>query len=271
MPRPDHLADYAIPPLNEVVLGVQFSQLVEYDFRFLYSLHERFCNEYPAVAHQPVLAPQFETFGGMGATLGPQIEFGPPPLNSRTWFISSSNDHLLQVQPDRFMLNWRATDFPNDSQYPHFEQILESFFRNLSIFSDTASIKLGSRLQISQAEVSYINLISVNSFDEIGEWLRGWSDIPKSNLESLTVGQAEIINSPESRPIARLHQQLQTVLWGEWGTNRGLHLNLTFRGKPLSTDIDALKNFLLLGRERIVSRFTELTTDTAHQSWGRLR
>ena len=47
-------------------------------------------------------------------------------------------------------------------------------------------------------------------------------------------------------------------------------LSLTVKGAPSSTDIESALEFLIRGREEIVQRFAELTTDSAHKKWERI-
>jgi hypothetical protein len=47
-----------------------------------------------------------------------------------------------------------------------------------------------------------------------------------------------------------------------------VQLQLTFRGAPTGTDINAAIDFLRYGRGLVVQSFKEITTDMAHQKWG---
>lgn len=50
---------------------------------------------------------------------GSFLQLGVPSL--RAWFISEDEERLLQVQPDRFYMNWRA----RDGEYPRFSDTPE--------------------------------------------------------------------------------------------------------------------------------------------------
>lgn len=269
MSRSETLPSFDAPPLNEVVVGVQFASLPDYDFRFVSQAYGAFRTEYPHVSEQPYLPPQYEVFGGGVSSLQNKIEFGPAPVQNRTWFASDSNDHLLQLQSDRFMLNWRATAVGVSSSYPRFEPILEKFLGSFSALEDLSSLALGSRLQLSQAEVAYINLIPLDDFDDATEWLTTLSAYPSDGLESISLATGKIVRDEAERPVARLHTQVQTVYWGAYGEKKGLHITLTVRGAVSSQGLSMLSEFLLNARATIVSEFALITSNSAHQFWKR--
>lgn len=267
--RPSHLPDFRSPPLTEVVIGVQFAPLPGYSFPFLSGLYERFKREYPKITEQPLLPPQFEMFGGGGFVGSHQIEFGPMPLQNRTWLVSERDDHLLQIQPDRFMMNWRANPLSEKNDYPRFEAIFDKFYAALKEFGEASSLLLGSQVNINQAEVSYFNIIELNDFSDVCHWLNVLDRNAAGAIESLGLSVSEIIFNAE-KPIARLHQRAQTVYWGNAGERKGVQLEITFRGGAGNISIQDLKDFLFMGREKISLKFLEITTDSAQKSWGRL-
>ena len=59
--RPDHLPDFRKPPLNEVVLGVQFNEPAGYRLIRAFEVWSLFREVYPEVHEQPPLAPIVET------------------------------------------------------------------------------------------------------------------------------------------------------------------------------------------------------------------
>lgn len=134
MRRPDTLPDFSKPPLAEVVLGIQFSPVPAYSSVDARQVWELFKEAFPVVEERPLLAPQFETFGGANRPSSLGFHVGPPPVGSRLWFLSQDANHLIQFQSDRFLTNWR--NGPNLQPYPRFEVIADSFERNLQILAD---------------------------------------------------------------------------------------------------------------------------------------
>lgn len=215
------------------------------------------------------MPPQFEVFGGANSALHPKIEFGPAPIQNRTWFASSMNDHLLQLQSDRFMLNWRASESRQPSSYPRFEPILNKFLVGLAALDELSSLRLGCRLAVIQAEVAYVNLIKLQDFKESTAWVSFLKDYPADGLESISCATGKVIADSQGRPVARLHTQIQTVYWGFQGESKGLHITFTVRGATAGVEISQLGEVLLSARALIVHEFARITSSVAHEKWER--
>lgn len=266
MARPEHLPDFGSPPLDEVVVGVQFAPPPNYSSVFTKDVWGLFRERYPIVQEHPPLEPSFETFGGPNPHTGLRLSFGTGPLRPRLWFMSQEQNHLIQFQEDRLLLNWRKRQ--KDQDYPHFEGIAESFEAYLRSLQQFFESSLEMPLDINQAEVSYINNIQVEKYSSAGEWLRFWDLDKNLDIENLNLNFAEIINDLDGKPYARLSHELQSVITTD-GKYRGLRLSFTFRGKPTANGISEAMSFIRAGREKIVTRFSGLTTDNAHARWGR--
>ena len=264
--RPKNLPDFTLPPLDEVVIGVQFEPSGNYSSIHAKDIWELFKSHgYPDPQEQPALDPSFETFGGSNPQSGINFKLGPPILHSRFWFISPDKSHLVQFQPDRFLINWRnATEI---NPYPRFETIAESFEKCLKALHDFFDKSLQSPLEINQAEVTYINTIPVENLSCIGEWLR-FTSLEQVDLEGINCNFSEIIKTGSGKPYARMNYSLQSVTSGD-GKMKALKLTLTFRGKPAGTGVAEAMTFAFSGREKIVTQFTSLTTDKAHKKWNR--
>ncbi len=90
------------PPIVEVVCGLKFPSIQEMDPVLLGVYWDKKREQYPKRQLHPPLSDQPLFFHGFG------------PL--RTWFVSKDETFVLQIQPDRFYLNWRA----RESEYPRF-------------------------------------------------------------------------------------------------------------------------------------------------------
>lgn len=102
------LPDYKKPPVVEVAISIQFNPLKELNVPKLGALWLEFEKEFPETQDQPPLSPVFEVYGQIQP---PRFEFrfeAAPPL-SRCWFLNKAGTELIQVQQDRFILNWRKT------------------------------------------------------------------------------------------------------------------------------------------------------------------
>jgi len=266
MRRPDNLPDFSKPPLAEVVLGVQFSPVPGYSSVDARQVWELFKESFPVVEERPLLAPQFETFGGANRLSSLGFHVGPPPVGSRLWFLSQDANHLIQFQSDRFLTNWRKG--PNLQPYPRFEVIADSFERNLQILADHFMAAFKYQIDINQAEVSYVNLIQVQEFAEAGKWFN-LCDSGFIDIEALNTNFVQVVKDREGKPYARFYNEIQSVFSVE-GKRKAFQLSLTFKGKPATSGIPSAVAFVRDGRERIVNRFRDITTAEAQEIWGRL-
>src|SRR5688572_8563699 len=99
------LPEFSQPPINEVVLGVQFVTPGKYSQIFAGRVWSLFEKKYPHVEEQRPLEQQFETFGLPAAQN--KIKFITGPTHDRFWFIDESKCELVQFQADRLHHNWR--------------------------------------------------------------------------------------------------------------------------------------------------------------------
>ncbi len=262
MKRPNHLPDFTKPPLDEVVLGVQFAPVPTYTSVNSRDVWELFRTEFPDVEEHPLLQQQFETFGGSNLQPVFQFQVGSP-VGNRLWFISKQKNHLLQFQSDRFLANWRKS--PNPNPYPRFESISEAFERNLNTLVLHFSSTFDHSLEVNQAEISYVNLIPVEDFSSVGEWFTIWTG-QISSIEGLNTSFNEVVMDERGKPYARLFHSIQSVY--SLDGKRAFNLSLTFRGRPLGHDVGSAMKFFAAGREAIVMKFKQMTTASAHQHWG---
>ncbi|MBS8225911.1 TIGR04255 family protein [Vannielia litorea] len=261
-------ANYESPPLDEVVLGVQFEAIPDFTSAEIGAVRSLFSGEFPLVQEQPPLTPQFEVFGrDPGGAVLPRISLERAPLRSRMWFLSNEGNHLVQFQEDRFLLNWRRGT--NGAEYPRFSGTSAVFLKNLSLLDEYVSQTRGQKLKYNQAEVSYINIIDMENLAEAGDWLRFLS-FENQDIETVAASFSEVIrDETKSAPFARLHVELSTVLRRDT-RKRSLRLGLTVRGRPTEIGQDGVGAFVKRARDRIVKRFGELTTQKASIAWRKI-
>lgn len=266
MTRPSHLPDYENPPLVEVVTGFQFEPVSGYSSVNAKDIWKLFRDEFPQVEEHQQLSPKFETFGGGGSRNEMQFNFGPAPLRSRLWFISEDHDHLIQFQDDRFLLNWRNR---SQQSYPRYEAIAESFEKHFRRLDAYFQENFNTKLAVNQAEVTYINIIPVDDYSEVGKWISIFSD-SLGKLENMNLAFNEVVLNEKGVPFARMTHELQSVLTaGEGKQRKALQLTLTFRGAPNSSDICDGMELAREGREQIVTKFSQLSSQFADKKWGK--
>ena len=257
------IADLENPPLDEVILGVQFAPPRGFQSIHTHQVWELYRKEFPEVHEQPRLMPQFETFGGNPQT-GMQINFGSDP-KGRLWFVAEDGSHLIQFQEDRLLLNWRRRD--HGAPYPRHERmalLFKDFLERLSAFYKE---EFQIPLAVNQAEVSYINVIPYEAPRNASEWVK-LLNLSGIDAELANAVIAETVRTENGSAFARMIYELNTVMTVDQ-KKHALRLSLTFRGKPFADRIDSALDFLSDGRKRIVNRFCEMTTDQAQSAWGR--
>ncbi|MEM1141425.1 MAG: TIGR04255 family protein [Pseudomonadota bacterium] len=265
MTRPENLPDFGEPPLAEVVLGVQFSPcpgFTSVDTRKVYELFE---SDYPVIQEHPRLEPHYETFGGVKAQPGLQFHVGAPQTGSRLWFISRDGGRILQFQLDRFFSNWRKTSA--EEEYPRFEGIAQTFKSHLTDLENHFSSGFSYQLDINQVEITYVNLISIDSFSEVSDFFSIAENL-HVDFEGLNMSFSEEIRDSSDSARARMSHSIQS-LFTHNGQKRAFNLTLTVKGRPSGSDIDSAIDFITKGRTAIVQRFAEITSASAHRKWKR--
>ena len=246
-------------------MGVQFAHIPGFSSVDLNGVWRLYKKKYPNVAEHPLLAPQFETFGGTNLHPNFQFQVGPGPVGARLWFLSQEENHLLQFQPDRFIANWRKGG--NLRPYPHFEAISAAFTRDFKALQRHTERNFSFAVDVNQAEVSYINLVPVSEFADAGKWFSIFNT-GEINIEASTVSFNEVVRDESGSPYARLYHLIQAAFAHD-GKQNVFSLSLTFRGKPQGNDQNSLMRFFKAGRKEIVSRFGQITTKYAHEYWKR--
>jgi uncharacterized protein (TIGR04255 family) len=262
------LPEFQYPPVIETVLGVQFEPLPKFNISHLGLYWHRIRERYPDSDIQPPLGSVTEAFGSdskRAPSFG--IEFVQAP-DVRCWFIAPQKTELIQVQRDRFIVNWRKV--AGDEVYPRYSWFKPRFVDEWSRFKQFLHDEgLGDPV-VNQAEVTY-----VNHFDMGKEW-KSFGDLPKVLSVWRGEGSQSFLPAPEFVQInnryelpdqsGRLHVLLQPGIRRR-DAKELLQLTLTARGKPKPSDLDGVLKFFDLGHEWIVNGFTDLTTSEMHKLW----
>lgn len=268
--RPEHLPDYTNPPLNEVVLGVQFAPARNYQQIQAYEVWQLFKETFPNVEEYPAIPPAFETFG---LPAGPQLNFGfvTGAQHDRFWFLSPKKEELIQFQSDRLLHNWRKVG-DQTNEYPRFERMIVNFESELKKLEQYFASLASQRLNINQCEISYINHIQIgNGRDGLGvsDVLR-FAQFQGEQPEDVSFSFRNTIYDEKSGPVGRIIGEAQIGV-NNLDQSRIIALTITARGAPTEPNISGALNFLKLGREMVVNTFTDVTTDLCHERWGRTK
>lgn len=266
--RPRHLPDFTNPPLNEVVLGVQFSQPKGYQQIYAGEIWDLFKKEFTQVQEQSPLPPSFETFGLPIQSRG-ELNFITGAVPNRFWFMRPNGDELIQFQSDRVLHNWKKVG-DETNEYPRFEYIIARFKDELERIQAYLNKLSPQSLIINQCEVSYINNIAAEKGEEFKptDWLR-FISFGDNEPDDFSISFREVIHGQDGKPYGRL--TCDSTVGFKADGQKLVQMNLTVRGAPQEPNIKSALDFLTNGRELIVSRFAELTTDEAHKKWRRIK
>ena len=266
------LPRFASPPVVEVAISVQFSELPEFQLVHFGQFWERIRDGYPRLEHHPPLPSVVELFGTKGAQRASlSLESGFPL--GRCWYLSEDGLRLIQIQPDRFVLNWRKLE--TEAEYPSYDELRGSFLDETRLFLEFVKENQLGEFEPTQCELTYVNHLPSG---------RGWSTLAEiGNVLALWSGHTSeaFLTAPEDvrlawqyrfeekgTPLGRLHVQAQSASRISDGSPI-LVLQLIGRGAPLGEDIEGVTRFLDKAHEWIVRGFTALTTDRMHKIWER--
>lgn len=260
------LPEFDSPPVVEVAIGVQFRPITGLRGLKLGPLQDLWRSEYPQTEEQPPLAPVVE--GDPQGVRQLELSLIPLPI-TRQWFLNDSGTQLVQVQPDRLLVNWRAGDPPEEyPRYGHMREAFEARSADLEAFVKAEGF---GDLDIVQAELSYINVIDVDREDlgRVDTFLKGWSRTPEHHLDppeqarlTLTFPIPDI-----GVPPVRLYAEVSPAQRPSGGVV--LFFTLTVRGNPGGSGLSESLKFLDEAHSHLVRSFAELTEPSMHDVWGK--
>lgn len=141
------------PPIVEVVCGAYFEPVEQLDPVALGAFWQGRRAAYPRREYKAALTPSLSEDAQVSLSLGPDI--GP----LRTWLISADDVFILQVQRDRFYLNWRA----RQGAYPRFNDrdgnrgLLSKFLEEFGAFASFSKQELGVAPKVTGCELSKVD------------------------------------------------------------------------------------------------------------------
>ena len=272
MTRPPHLPDFSDPPLVEVALTVQFSPLAAWSAAtpvqfWVEHLRDRF----PVIEEHPVIETPIEAPEPARGRPGIRVALVEGPKPSRFFFISESNNELIQLQQDRIVHNWRKVG--SSEEYPRYEAIREAFGSEVHELAAFMS-SLEFEFEPTQCEVTYVNHISASAGDlpqpgaVVEPWSASYHNLAGCQLESTEFNLRHQIRGPGNEFQGRLYVDMKPATRVSDGKPLYV-LQLTARGLPLDHGIDGALAFLDYGREILGRGFSDLTTEAMHSTWGK--
>jgi len=269
--RPSNLPDYDQPPVIEVAFSLQYSEdIVGYSMAHAGRFWTDLGDEFSHVAEVPLINSSIERADG--TLRGVQIGGSLPPTR-RLQIYHGSDGWIVQLQPDRFILNWKA-DRPG-AVYPRFEACFTRFMEyrgRFERFCDELDLKVP---RPNQYELAYVNHVQKgqgwNSPADVGSifpdivWRNDREFLPTPS----SISWSAIFNMPDES--GRLHASIKTAKKKPKDTELFL-LELTARGYPIRETEDSQESWFRLAREWIVKGFADLTDKEIQSSiWKRTR
>ena len=265
------LPDYENPPVVEVAIGAQYRPLDGFRAAHVGLYWGTIKDEFPNLDERPPLPHNTQDIENPISPKRVRFEFSSLPDLPRSWFTSKSDSRLLQLQRDRFILNWRRTD-PGEG-YPRYPAIRDDFFRSWNGFIDFLATNKIDPPALDLLELTYVNLIPQGDgwkdMDQVGEvflpfnWTtrRQFLPVPKTINSTMVfmlpkhAGQLHV----ELRPVAPENEPLT------------LRLSLTVTGVPTDLqEVAAFTEWFDLAREWIVRGFADLVGPVTDDLWGKL-
>lgn len=267
---PTTLPQYDAPPVVEVVLSAQFDPVPGFTAahagRFWATLDHQ---EWTTAEEAPPIEDAFERFGDERVWASPGLRLIPGGQPARIRIINSDHDHMLQIQPSRFVFNWRR----RVGEYPSFRVLFPQFLGAFERFR-THCLSAGLEpLALNQWEVIYVNHIPRGDLWKTPD---DWSAIipcasfPTDGLkghkpEAVACRWDVVLDEIRGR----LHVDLRFVRLESEQRGEALKLQLLARGPVKNEPGFDLEAGLNLGHETIVTAFDAMTTQIAHRVWRR--
>ncbi|MGM0575281.1 MAG: TIGR04255 family protein [Myxococcota bacterium] len=263
------------PPLVEVAAGVQFQPMeglsIETMARYWELLRDREEDAYPSWTQHPPLQPILESFGaGRSVEVTFDVRSVPPV---RSMFTDVSGTHLIQVQPDRFVQNWRKQG-DRDTAYPRYPIVRDRFERSLEEFVAFLRERGAEEWIPTLCELTYVNHIEPGAVwsehgeeDQVLAPLSGaHSDDFLGAPEGVDLNLRYRIPGAEGEPAGRLHVVSRPVFRRADGAPM-LRLDLSARS-PLQGGVREVSSTLDRCHDFLVRAFQSVTTRRMHETWG---
>jgi uncharacterized protein (TIGR04255 family) len=262
MPNP--LPEFENPPLDEVVIGLQFDHLKDFRAAHVGLYWSLIRDRYPLTEDQPPLPPQVEP----EELKPPGAIFFQTSSIPRTWFLEQTQNELIQVQTDRFLRNWRQ--LKGTETYPRFAYLIKRFQEEWAIFLDFLDKESIGKPNVNQCELSYINQLEPGSgWNDYSELSKVFTTL-RSPVDGSFLPRPELVTwesrykLPEGK--GRLYVQVQPAFRAR-DLRLVLQANFTARGNPSQASSDGINRWFEVAHEWIVRGFDQLTEPNMHTFW----
>ncbi len=267
---------FARAPVGEVVCDLQLEKM-QWGPLEIGRYYEHIKERYPEYAYKPELP--LLTDGMLGGQIRLEMVKGPPPM-PRAWFIEPSKNYLLQVQSDRFILNWRKLD--DETEYPHFlaesgEGVWNRFVREWEDFREFCQEHAGvGRPKPVMCELGYVNHLAHGDDwqdpRDLGRLLKPFESPSGFRFRDGLASEPEAIqlNMVFGLPEGRGKLLLKTYRGKRVSDGKEmLFVELRARGSlPAQASDSDVASWFSTAHKCIVLGFVDLTTEHGREHWG---
>jgi uncharacterized protein (TIGR04255 family) len=260
--------EFSNPPVVEVVFGALFGTSQPIKLAHIGLFWDKVRGEFPRTEDASPLLPAIERY-----ETTPSFTAVPLSSGSRIWLLSSGGDALLQIQPDRFLFNWKrpGTDATGAS-YPGFEEVAQRFEDYLRRFTGFLSTEGLGAPTYRQFELAYINRMIPSSDQGSGEhemFVDHKRNPAKNRFLPTPESFAWSTSYPFPRQAGRLHVVAKTIL-APPGMEKFVQLEMIARGMlPGNQTEQSRVSWFEMAHEWIVKGFSDVTSPLLHDRWGR--
>lgn len=274
------------PPVNEVAISISFEpQPVLESPRLMIGLGQ-ILTEFPQVTAVPPyeMAMEQPSEEQVLRPAIPKIQFvDSSQMQRRYWFTTSeASPLLLQVQPNYFALNWRRQD--GEDYYPGFEYLREKFDHYLALLQEAVTGQGGELLQITQLELTYINILRPDEVWGSIKDLRKVIDLDVPGIdrfEQVNLAYSEPVTTEAGLFYGRLHAAVATGYQPKAETAElrplstadlipVINLSVTTRSGKITENVATVSQRFDPAHDTVTESFKSLTTDAARRNWGLL-
>jgi len=144
------LLKFRNPPVVEVACGVSFNSIQGLDIQSVILLRDEFKKRFPTVEQHEILPVVIEEENTL------RIDSSGIP---RMWFISNDNTRIIQLQGNRFLLNWRRFPRTSNDPYPRFPGVYGDFSQLYTQFQQFVRRRGLGSVEPVQYEMTYVNYV----------------------------------------------------------------------------------------------------------------
>lgn len=254
------------PPVDEVAIGFGFNAISDLDVLDFASLWHEFekIGFTSKQVHSPVPTRGSRVFQNVN------LQLKAMPDLPRFWFIKDTQEFIIQIQKDKFIVNWRISDEPTGT-YISFKKIQQNFWQYSEIFRQWVEKQSGERLKLRNLELTYYNTIPIEhglAGDTVSGIFKDFQWSEKSILSNMITQMFFEVTLPVEKINAQLFIMGHTAQ--RVATNADIfRLEMAVVGKnEQEFNKRLISSWYDEAHDQIVHGFVELTTPKMHKEWG---